>query len=308
MGDNLDRWGIVYVPKAGVSTSQKRWNQIREYLEFRKVKYDYVQSEGEDSVERITRLLIDSGHRTIVVVGGDEALNDVINAIMFTPREVRQELYLGLVPNGIGNDFADFWGLDPDNYKKSVHWIIEHRSRTIDVGYCSYQDGGEQKVRYFLMAVNIGLGAQAIRLSDKCKRWGKVNPAYLWALFSLFKERKQYKMRFKVNAEEISDRIMTLCIGNSRGYGLTPSAVPYNGWLDVTQVYRPRGRQTFRGLYLLLHNKILNFEQVKPYRTKHVEIIQSEGTMTCIDGRTLVHSFPLTVSLEPGAVNFIIPG
>lgn len=308
MSDNLDRWGIVYVPKAGVSNSQKRWNQIREYLEFRKVKYDYVQSEGEDSVERITRLLIDSGHRTIVVVGGDEALNDAINAIMFTPREVRQELYLGLVPNGIGNDFADFWGLDPDNYKKSVHWIIEHRSRTIDVGYCSYQDGGEQKVRYFLMAVNIGLGAQAIRLSDKCKRWGKVNPAYLWALFSLFKERKQYKMRFKVNAEEISDRIMTLCIGNSRGYGLTPSAVPYNGWLDVTQVYRPRGRQTFRGLYLLLHNKILNFEQVKPYRTKHVEIIQSEGTMTCIDGRTLVHSFPLTVSLEPGAVNFIIPG
>jgi len=308
MTDNSERWGIVYVPKAGVRNAQKRWNQIRGYLEFRGVKYDFVQSNGENSVERITRLLIDSGHMTIVVVGGDEALNDAINAIMFTPREVRETLYLGIVPNGIGNDFADFWGLDSDHYKNAVHWIIEHRSRPIDVGYCSFQDGDEQKVRYFLMSVNIGLGAQAIRLSDICRRWGTFNPSYLWAVFRLFRERKQYKMRLKVNTEELSERIMTLCIGNSRGYGLTPSAVPYNGWLDVSAVSRPKWRQLVKGLYLLLHNRFLNYEQVRPYRTKQVEIIQAEGTLTCIDGRTLVHNYPLTVSLEPGAVNFIIPG
>ena len=98
-----ERWGIVYVPRAGVSNSLKRWEQIREYLEFRKVKYDVVQSEGEGSIERITRMLIDSGHKTIVVVGGDEALNDAINAIMFSPREVRQNLTFGIVPTLTGN-------------------------------------------------------------------------------------------------------------------------------------------------------------------------------------------------------------
>ena len=30
-----ERWGIVYVPRAGVSNTLKRWEQIREYLEFR---------------------------------------------------------------------------------------------------------------------------------------------------------------------------------------------------------------------------------------------------------------------------------
>jgi diacylglycerol kinase family enzyme len=65
-----DRWGVVYVPKAGVSNSLKRWEQIREYLEFRKVKYDMVQPEGEGSIEQITRMLIDSGHQIIVIVGG----------------------------------------------------------------------------------------------------------------------------------------------------------------------------------------------------------------------------------------------
>jgi YegS/Rv2252/BmrU family lipid kinase len=302
-----ERWGIVYVPRAGVSNTLKRWEQIREYLEFRKVKYDVVQSEGEGSIERITRMLIDSGHKTIVVVGGDEAMNDAINAIMFSPREVRQNITFGIVPNGIGNDFASFWGLEVDNYKKAIHSIIEHRTKKIDVGYCSFQEDGSEKVRYFLMSVNVGLGAQAIRLSDICKRFGKKNPAYLIAIFSLFKERKQYKMRIKVNSEEINDKIMTICIGNSRGYGMTPSAVPYNGWLDLSVVYRPKFWQTIRGLYMILHGKFLNHEQVRPYRTKQIEIMQADGTLTCIDGRTLNHTFPLKVSLEPAVINFIIP-
>ena len=200
---------------------------------------------------------------------------------------------------------VNFLSLHP--LKKAIHSIIEAKTKKIDVGYCSYQENGMERVRYFLMSVNIGLGAQAIRLSDICKRFGKKNPAYLLAIFSLFKERKQYKMRIKVNSEEINDKIMTICIGNSRGYGMTPSAVPYNGWLDMSVVYRPKVWQTVRGLYMILHNQFLNHEQVRPYRTKQIEILDADGTLTCIDGRTLNHTFPLKVSLEPAVINFIIP-
>lgn len=303
-----DRWGIVYVPKAGVSNAQKRWRQIREYLELRNVKYDCVQSENSESVERITRMLIDNGYRTIVIVGGDQALNGAVNGIMFTPKELRSEIVLGIVPNGIGNDFASFWGLTVDNYKQAIHWIIERRTKKIDVGYCSYDEGGESHVRYFMMSVNIGLSAQAIRLSDICKRFGKKNPAYLLAIISLFKERKQYKMRLRVNNEEINDKIMTICAGNSRGYGLTPSAVPYNGWIDLSVVSRMKFMQMVKGLYMLLHGQILNHEQVRPYRTKSVTVVEAEGASTCLDGQAINPVFPMTISLEPGVVNFVIPG
>lgn len=303
-----DRWGIIYVPKAGVSNAQKRWIQIREYLELRGVSYDYVQSEGVGSIERLTHMLIENGYRTIVLVGGDEAMNDVVNGIMMTDPEVREQVVLGLVPNGIGNDFADFWGLEADKYKQAIHAIIERNIKKIDVGYCSYKEQGESKKRYFLMAMNLGLAARAIHLSDRCRRFGKYNPAYLIAMFSLFKERKQYKMRLRVNNEEISEKIMTVCVGNSRGYGLTPSAVPYNGWLDVSVVYRPMLMQMVKGLRMLLHYQILNHEQVKPYRTKEVEIIDAAaGAEMCLDGRFVPPSYPLVVSLEPAVINFIIP-
>ena len=77
-----NRWGIIYVPKVGASNSQKRWLQIRDYLDFRQVKYDHVQSDKVESVERLTRMLIDYGYRTIVIAGGDESLNYAINGIM----------------------------------------------------------------------------------------------------------------------------------------------------------------------------------------------------------------------------------
>ena len=40
------RWGVIYNPKAGSRKAQKRWKEIRGYMESRGVLFDYVQSEG----------------------------------------------------------------------------------------------------------------------------------------------------------------------------------------------------------------------------------------------------------------------
>ncbi|MEG2514482.1 MAG: acylglycerol kinase family protein, partial [Bacteroidaceae bacterium] len=74
MAVESDKWGIIYNPKAGTRKVQKRWKEIREYMESKQVSFDYVHSEGFGSVERLARTLADNGYRTIVVVGGDGAL------------------------------------------------------------------------------------------------------------------------------------------------------------------------------------------------------------------------------------------
>lgn len=303
-----NRWGIVYVPMAGVRKKHRRWHQIKEYLELKKVQYDYIQSEDYGAVERLTRMYVENGYKTIVLVGGDMAVNDAINGIMTSEVESLDSVSFGIIANGIGNDFADFWGLGVDDYKRAIDCLVKGTLRKIDVGYCSYMDGEVAKKRYFLMAVNVGLGAEAIKISDECKHyWGKRNPTYIVSLLRLFMRRKQYKMHLKVNDEAINERLMTVCVGNSRGYGLTPSAVPYNGWLDVSVVYRPELRQMVQGLWMLLRGRILNHEQVKPYRTKRVTIYDTEGASICVDGRSLEYKCPLEISLMPEYLNFIVP-
>ena len=101
-----EKWGVIYNPKAGTRKVQKRWKEIKEYMDSRGVSYDYVQSEGFGSVERLAGILANNGYRTIVVVGGDGALNDAINGIMSSNAEDKREIAIGIIPNGIGNDFA----------------------------------------------------------------------------------------------------------------------------------------------------------------------------------------------------------
>ena len=227
MAVESNRWGIIYNPKAGSRKTQKKWNKIHDYMESRGVMFDYLQSEGYGSVERLARMLANNGYRTIVVVGGDGAINDAVNGILTSSAENKDEIALGIIPNGIGNDFSSYWGLDEDDYKAAIDCIIERRVRKIDVGRVGYTDKDVCSTRYFINAMYIGLGARFVWISNGTRRfWGRQWISYLSSMFLLLFERMLHRMHLKVNGEHIRDNIMTVCIGNARGYGLTPSAVP----------------------------------------------------------------------------------
>ena len=306
--NSSSRWGIIYVPMAGTRNRHKRWLQIREILDQKEIQYDYIQSENYGSVERLARMLVNNGYKMIVVVGGDRAVNEALNGIMTSSVENLEDVSLAIIANGVGNDFADFWGLGVDEYKKAIDCIIKGNTRKIDVGYVSFMNGEEMVKRYFLMAVNIGLGARAIEISDFCKQcWGKSNPTYIISMIRLFTRRNQYKMHFKVNETVVNEKIMTLCVGNSRGYGMTPSAVPYNGWLDVSVIYRPKFWQMVHGLRMLMKGRLLNHEQVRPFRTKKFVLYDSQNASICVDGKKLEYNLPMEINLMPEYLNFIVP-
>lgn len=301
------KWGVIYNPKAGTRKAKKRWKAIKEYMDSKNVAYDYVQSEGFGSVERLARILANNGYRTIVVVGGDGALNDAINGIMTSNAENKTDIAIGIIPNGIGNDFAEYWMNDLD-YKKAVNCVINNRRKKIDVGYCRYYDEEKHEYRFFLNAVNIGLGAQIVKTTDQAKRfWGVKFLSYLTAFFFLAFERKLYRSHLKINGEHIRGRIMTICVGNASGYGQTPSAVPYNGWLDVSIIYRPQALQVISGMWMLIQGRILNHKVVKSYRTKKVLILRARNALVDLDGRLLPKYFPIEIGVKPEAITLIIP-
>ena len=303
-----NKWGIIYNPKAGTRKVQKRWKAIQSYMDSLGVAYDYVQSEGFGSVERLAGILANNGYRTIVIVGGDGALNDAINGIMHSQAEHKESIALGIIPNGIGNDFADYWDMS-NEYKEAVDCLVRGRRRRIDVGTCQYYDGTKHVTRYFLNAINIGLGARIVKVTDQCKRfWGVKYLSYFMAFLSLIFERKLYRMHLKVNDEHIRGRIMAVAVGSARGYGLTPSAVPYNGWLDVSVVYRPELRELISGLWMLQQGRLLNHKIVKPYRTRRVKVLRAQNAEVSLDGRLwLDRHFPIDITIAQEALTLIIP-
>ena len=304
------RWGILYCPRNGIRSKRKRWERLQHELDLRGVHYDMVQSENTDSVERLVTMLIRNGYKTIIVVGGDSALNDAVNCLMREERQVRQQVMLGVVPNGALNDFARFWGFTENDDAQTVEWLCKRRSRQVDLGCLHYTDKQQQRQnRYFLNCVNIGTTADLMNLRQQTRRilWSKTLSFIVSVVLKIF-HRKDYKMRLQVNSETIDRRIMTVCVGNALGYGQTPSAVPYNGMLDLSVVYDPKLMQLFSGLWLLVSGRFLNHRSVHPYRTRHIDVEEARHALVGVDGRLLRQlEGPFTITVEQEVVNFLIP-
>jgi diacylglycerol kinase family enzyme len=302
-----DRWGILYCPKG---RSNKQREKIQRVLEERKVQYDFVQSESTDSVERLMTMLIRNGYKTIIIMGGDSALNDAVNCLMAEEKEVRDSIALGVIPNGMLNDFARYWGFDDDEMEQTVDWLIKHRIRAIDLGCVRYTNKkNEHCHRYFLNCVNIGLIADVMNLRRQTRSLlGSHTLSFIVSFFLMIFHRMDYKMRVRVNSETVDRKMMTMCVGSGPGYGQTPNAVPYNGMLDVSMVYHTEMMQLLAGLWLLVTGRFLNHRSVHPYRTREVVIEEAPHALVGVDGRligTPVGSYRITVEQE--VVNFLIP-
>ena len=252
-------WGVLYCPKTGISNKQKRWEKIEAVLKARKVNYDMVQSENTDSVERLMNMFINNGYKTIIIVGGDSALNDAVNCLMKEEKHVREEIALGVIPNGVMNDFARFWDFDEDNLEQTIGWLVKRRIRKIDLGCVRYVNKNNEKChRYFLNCLNIGMTADIMNLRRQTRRlFGSRTLSFISSLFVMLFHRMEYKMKLRINNEVIDRKVMTVCIGSGPGYGQTPNAVPYNGLLDVSVVYHPEVVQLIEGLWLLITGRFL---------------------------------------------------
>lgn len=306
--------GIIYCPKhAGLKSISKRWCKIADSLTSHGVEYDLIQSESSKSVERLVNMLIHNGYDTIVMAGGDSALNDAVNCLMKQEKAVRESIVLGVIPNGLINDFASFWGFTEKDIDGVVASIKARRIRKVDVGCLYYTDKeGVKNTRYFLNCINIGLIAAIQRLKKQTREvlWSR-KISYIISLILLAFQKMQYKLKYTINYETEEHRLITMCIGNAYGYGQTPNAVPYNGLLDVSAVKSEKITQLFAGIALFLRGKILNHKNLLPYRARQIEVLLpiKKDTPVSVDGRLISVSTrhtDLLMNVEEEAINFLI--
>ena len=299
---NRRRWGIIYAPMIGALKPMKRWKEIREYIEEKKVEYDFFCAADAAAVESRALEYANEGYDTIVLIGGDGALQDALNGVMASERA--HGVALGIIPNGIANDFATYWGLSFHDYKAAVDSIFAGRVRKVDVGCCSYRTGDAEVKRYFLNVLNVGMSANIVALANKKNTIFAKIIYRVRALLHLLFCRQNFVMRFRLNNQLVEKKFMMLCIGNSTGYGMTPSAVPYNGWLDVSAIKMSPFMGVLKGLQMVLRR---NFKLVEPFGTTEIEIDTVGGANLGIDGRPFAPTFPLHVNVEPEKLKLIIP-
>lgn len=177
-----------------------------------------------------------SGYDTVVALGGDGVVHEVVCGLMELPRGERPTL--GLVALGTGNDYARTLALIRNNPTLAVDQLLEAHARRVEVGHVTTNLDST----YFCQTLSFGLDA-AIAL-DTTKRRAQGSRHKGTALFvgSGIKIMSHADKGWHVQALlddgepfELDEIIFAVQVGPSYGAGfkVCPDANPSDGFLDV---------------------------------------------------------------------------
>lgn len=155
---------VVFNPASGRGRGGKRINAYRALLDeaLDHVTYGATTRPGEE--RDLAERAVEEGYDVVVAVGGDGTWSNVADRLVASERD---DVMLGILPSGTGNDFGRNFGFDPRNPAEAVRVLAEGHTRAIDVGRvgtlsASEHDPDRWETRHFLNVVGFGFDVAVI--------------------------------------------------------------------------------------------------------------------------------------------------
>ncbi len=140
-------------PNARSGLGGKVWSEVERILKDKEVSYQIYFTKYQRHASRIvSEITSDGEEHTIIVLGGDGTMNEVLNGI----KEL-SKVTLGYIPIGSSNDFARYFHHPYEPEKALAAILSPKKYAMINVGLLTYWEG-ERKRRF---AVSAGLGFDA---------------------------------------------------------------------------------------------------------------------------------------------------
>ena len=233
------RMFLVMNPSARSFQSRYQWPEIFDGLKRRKVDFDFALTEKEEDPANLVRRAIELGCDTVIAVGGDGTINEVINGL-YSGGSDQAKASLGVLYTGTSPDFCRNHGI-PLDLESAMDLLVSGARRKVDVCRISHpvQADGLPVTRYFSSCANFGLGAAVARGANSGLR--KTYGDVLGTLFSLCSAIVRYgspSFKIRVDGAEIDlPKMYNLFIGKSRlvasGINLDIDVAPDDGRLYV---------------------------------------------------------------------------
>ena len=225
-------------------------------------------------------MAVSEGAETVVVIGGDGSVNEVLNGLLGSGCDRMPRL--GIVPAGSSNDLSKCVGI-PQRLEDACETILEGRSKFIDVGQVG--------ARYFCVASSIGLFADVAGESFKIKRLtGSVR--YLVAgLRVVGKMGAGWEMRVDADGRMFEGNYGVLLVSNTPRFGgltLAPGANFDDGLFDCLLVEMPTRLEALHLLSLALRKGLRRHKKVTGFQAESLCVSLDRPSRLCNDGE--VHS------------------
>ena len=306
-------WLVIVNPNAGNKKGKKDWPRIKDKLEKHGFNFQVVFTEKRNHAISLTARMIGEGYRKILVVGGDGTLNEVANGVFNQSDCVPEDILIGMVPVGTGNDWGRTYDI-PKKYGKAIKVILKENTFVQDVGFVQYHDKDGEHERYFVNVSGMGYDALVAEKTNRMKDSGRGGTlAYFLNIFTGLFQYKYTPFKIIVDDKEVfSGRVLSMNIGickyNGGGLMQLPAAIPDDGLIDVTIIKAISRLKIIRNVAKLYDGSFVKLSFVSTFRGKTCTVVsRPEGRVLLeADGETLGHS-PLHFSIREKALRFIVP-
>jgi len=286
---------LVVNPVAGKRQGERIADDAEQLL--KSLGHEAARIQGDDARharEQLTKAF-ETGVDTVVVVGGDGALHDVL------PVVVGRDVTVGLLPAGTGNDTARSLGIPVKDPRAATQVLLGGHTRDIDLA----RTGPDE---YVVTVVASGFDSKVNERAN-AMTWPHGNMRYNISIVAELREFQPLPFDITLDGETIQRRAMLVAVGNGPSFGgglrLCEGASMDDGLLDVV-VINPLSKlrllRVFPKLYRGTHVSIPEFER---HRVREVTL-SSPGIVAYGDGERL-GPLPMTTTVRPGALRVLVP-
>ncbi|KUO62762.1 MAG: hypothetical protein APF84_03710 [Gracilibacter sp. BRH_c7a] len=303
------KWFAVVNPHSGNGKTAKNWPNLYKLLLQNniEIEYEYTSSQGEGIV--LAKQAQDFGYKKIIAVGGDGTVNEVLNGLL-ADKENYKDMELAILEHGTGSDFVRSF-----QQKKGINNFIKllrrNKSVKVDIGRLDFESiNGSQESRYFLNAVNLGIGAEVVnRVNNNSKALGS-KITYFKGTIATLLNFENVEVTCQLDNDEIIEgkyKGLIICNGQYMGGGMhiAPQAQTNDGLFEIVfikDLTKLRFLTCFPSIYLGKH---INLPEIVIYRSKKISITTKEQTIFEADGEIPGLS-PLVCQIIPKAITLRI--
>lgn len=257
---------------------------LEQVLKTKKVEYRFHLTTNKGHAKELTKILISRGATDIIVVGGDGTLHEVINGFSNF-----DNVNLGLIPCGTGNDFASAVNipLDPE---KALNIILDEKPKHVD-----FMQLG--KIRG-INIIGTGIDVDVLKRYNNLKKKNKFN--YTTCLIKTLFNFKYTDFCAEIDGETKNYRSFIACIANGSVYGggipICPPANPTDGKLNFVAVKSMAKLKIIGAFLKLKKGKVLSLKQAEHFECQNVSIKTDLPCTINVDGE-LYENLPFDVKI-----------
>jgi len=304
----MTRIVAILNPKSARGKAAATWAKVKTHLAG---NVEALETRAPGHGIELTSDAIRKGATTIIAVGGDGTISEVVNGFFENERLISSEATLAIIPYGTGSDFHRTVNL-PLGDKGTASVIHSGMPRLIDIMKVRYtRMDGTSALRYAVNITSFGMGAVvAARVNRSLKPFGG-KAAFLAATIRTALGFSGNSVTLRLDESKIiEERITHVAIGNGQYHGagmwICPGASIEDGMLDLTVVQYLTFPQLVKSLPAFYNGGIYSHSKVQSYRVKRVEAFSSEPALVEIDGEPLGR-LPIEVSILPNAIRVLLP-